>query len=86
MIFISPPFGNYIHLPNTTPIRSSFTLNERPGDCGKLNSNYKYIKYSGIWRTLCFDCFIDKNDELRLKYEKNNIFLSGKCLIKDDDY
>ena len=36
MIFISPPFGNYIHLPNTTPIRGSFTLNERPGKWGQI--------------------------------------------------
>ena len=31
MLFISPPFGNYINLPKTIPIRGSFTLNERPG-------------------------------------------------------
>lgn len=55
------------------------------GNCGKFNSDYQYIKYAGYWRTLCFDCFIDKNDELKQKYEKKDILLSGKCLI-DDDY
>ena len=30
MLFISP-LGNYINLEKTTPIRGSFTLNERPG-------------------------------------------------------
>jgi predicted GIY-YIG superfamily endonuclease len=46
------------------------------GNCGKTNSEYKYIKWDGLWRTLCYDCFIDKNDELKQKYEKR-----GKCLI-----
>ena len=31
MFFISPPFGNYIHLPCTKSITGSFTLDERPG-------------------------------------------------------
>ena len=50
------------------------------GDCGKYNSDYKYIKWDGKWRTLCSDCFIDKNDELRLKYEtkKNSEFEKNK--------
>lgn len=52
------------------------------GNCGKSNSDYKYIKYDGLWRTLCFDCFIDKNNELKQKYEKN--ILSEKCFIVDD--
>ena len=31
MLFISPPFGNYIHLHKTTPITGSFTLEPRTG-------------------------------------------------------
>ncbi len=31
MLFISPPFGNYINFEKTTPIRGSFTLYPRPG-------------------------------------------------------
>lgn len=31
MLFISPPFGNYIHLPYTTSITGSFTLEKRSG-------------------------------------------------------
>jgi predicted GIY-YIG superfamily endonuclease len=54
------------------------------GNCGKLNSDYKYIKYDGRWRTLCYDCFIDKNHELKRNYDKPDIFLTGKCLIVDD--
>jgi len=47
MIFISPPFGNYIHLPNTTPIRGSFTLNERPGKWGQILKTLRYIPGMG---------------------------------------
>ena len=43
MIFISPPFGNYISLPNTTPIRGSFTLNERPGKWGQILKTLRFI-------------------------------------------
>jgi len=43
MIFISPPFGNYIHLPNTLPIRGSFTLNERPGKWEQIFKTLRYI-------------------------------------------
>ena len=31
MLFISPPFGNYLSLPKTISITGSFTLQERPG-------------------------------------------------------
>ena len=43
MIFISPPFGNYINLSNTIPIRGSFTLEERPG---KWSQIFKTLRYS----------------------------------------
>ena len=31
MLFISPPFGNYLNLPNTKSIKGSFTLESRKG-------------------------------------------------------
>ena len=37
MFFISPPFGNYLLLPNTINIKGSYTLEPRPG---KMESNY----------------------------------------------
>ena len=43
MIFISPPFGNYINLPNTTPIRGSFTLKERKGKWKQIFKTLRYI-------------------------------------------
>ena len=47
MIFISPPFGNYIHLPNTIPIRGSFTLNKRPGKWSQIFKTLRYIPAVG---------------------------------------
>ena len=43
MLFISPPFGNYIYLKKTTPIRGSFTLNERPGKWIQILKTLRYI-------------------------------------------
>ena len=47
MIFISPPFGNYFNLPKTTPIRGSFTLNERPGKWSQIFKTLRYVPYIG---------------------------------------
>lgn len=43
MLFISPPFGNYINLKKITPIRGSFTLNERPGKWMQILKTLRYI-------------------------------------------
>lgn len=44
MLFISPPFGNYINLPKSISIRGSFTLNERTG---KWSQIFKTLRYKG---------------------------------------
>jgi dihydroorotate dehydrogenase len=43
MLFISPPFGNYINLPNTKSIKGSFTLHSRKG---LLLQILKTLRYS----------------------------------------
>ena len=43
MLFISPPFGNYLNLPNIISIKGSFTLNPRPG---KWMQIFKTLRYS----------------------------------------
>ena len=43
MLFISPPFGNYLHLPYTTYIKGSFTLHERKG---LIKQIYNTLYYS----------------------------------------
>ena len=43
MLFISPPFGNYINLPFTTSIHGSFTNEPRDG---LLKQILKTLRYS----------------------------------------
>jgi dihydroorotate dehydrogenase len=47
MIFISPPFGNYIKLPGTMSIKGSYTLNERPGLVSQIVKTLRYVNYNG---------------------------------------
>ena len=48
MFFISPPFGNYIQLPQTISIKGSFTLHPRDGLLRQIISTLRYIpKYKG---------------------------------------
>ena len=42
MLFISPPFGNYIHLPYTKSIKGSYTLNHRPGLFSQIIKTLRY--------------------------------------------
>jgi hypothetical protein len=50
------------------------------GGCGKEYDGNNTIRYSRTAINLCFDCFINKNNELSKKYNINN-FLKGNCLI-----
>ena len=50
------------------------------GGCGKEYDENNTIRYSRKAINLCFDCFINKNDELSKKYNIKTI-LKGKCLI-----
>jgi hypothetical protein len=50
------------------------------GGCGKEYDENNTVRYSRKSINLCFDCLINKNDELSKKYKSNNI-LKGKCLI-----
>ena len=43
MLFISPPFGNYIEIKNCISIKGSFTLNERSGLFSQI---FKTLRYS----------------------------------------
>ena len=48
-LFISPPFSNYIYLPNTIPIRGSFTLYERKGKWSQILKTLRYIPSLNGW-------------------------------------
>ena len=48
MFFISPPFGNYIKLPDTIPIHGSFTIEPRDGLFRQVFLTLRYsFKYNG---------------------------------------
>lgn len=49
MLFISPPFGNYLSLPKTISIRGSFTLNKRPGKWIQIAKTLRYKPLFGGW-------------------------------------
>ena len=49
LLFISPPFGNYINLPNVIPIRGSFTLKKRPGKWMQILKTLRYNFTLGGW-------------------------------------
>lgn len=41
-LFISPPFGSYLNLPKTIPIRGSYTLEPRPGLISQILKTFRY--------------------------------------------
>jgi hypothetical protein len=59
------------------PENDSFEQKQCIGGCNK-GYTYKKVSYNDKERNLCYDCFIDKNEELSNKY---NSIVFGKCLI-----
>lgn len=49
MLFISPPFGNYINLPDTISITGSFTLYPRPGLLSQILKTLRYSTEHDGW-------------------------------------
>ena len=49
LLFISPPFGNYINLPFTKSIKGTFTLEERPGLFLQVFKTLRYSKNRNGW-------------------------------------
>mgnify|MGYP001400527016 CR=1 FL=1 len=48
VLFISPPFGNYLRFPHTISILGSFTLEERPGKWSQIMKTLRYsFSYNG---------------------------------------
>ena len=50
MLFISPPFGNYLELPYTRSIKGSFTLQKRDGLLFQIISTLRYSFEYGGWK------------------------------------
>ena len=49
MLFISPPFGNYLNLPNTISINGSFTLEPRDGLIEQIFKTLRYSDENNGW-------------------------------------
>ena len=49
MLFISPPFGNYISLPNTISIKGSYTLYPRPGLLSQILTTLRFSFVHDGW-------------------------------------
>jgi dihydroorotate dehydrogenase len=49
MLFINPPFGNYLNINNTISIRGSFTLYERKGLITNIFKSLRYSPFCGGW-------------------------------------
>ena len=49
MLFISPPFGNYINLPHARSIKGSFTLQPRPGLISQIIKTLRFSKHHNGW-------------------------------------
>lgn len=49
MLFINPPFGNYLNLPKTMQIKGSFTLHYRPGLISQIFKTLRYSNYYSGW-------------------------------------
>ena len=49
VLFIGPPFGNYIYLPNTISIKGSYTLHHRPGLLSQIWKTLHYSLEHGGW-------------------------------------
>ena len=50
VLFISPPFGSYINLPQTVSIKGSFTLDSRPGLFSQILKTLRYDFENNCWR------------------------------------
>ena len=60
MIFIGPPFGNYVKLDNTVSIKGSFTLEPRSGLFMQI---LKTLRYSFVHGGCCLLYTSDAADE-----------------------
>ena len=79
MLFLSPPFGTYIHLPHTRSIKGSFTLEPRPGLFGQIWKTLHYSKEKSGWinkiglRNKGIDYAIDKYQNSWFPFYRNSV-------------
>ena len=73
MLFISPPFGNYINLPHTISIKGSFTLEKRDGLFLQI---LKTLRYSYVYKGWINKIGLRNKgiDSIVNNYDKNSIY------------
>tara|TARA_Y200000002_G_C22643891_1_gene648243 strand:+ start:695 stop:1396 length:702 start_codon:yes stop_codon:yes gene_type:complete len=82
MYFINPPFSNYINLPNLTPIKGSYTLEERNGLFMQVLKTLRYsFEYNGWINKIGLR---NKGLDYGLKNLKENEILSIAILNKSE--
>ena len=82
VFFISPPFGNYLSLPNTMSITGSYTLDERGGLFTQIIKTFRYSFEHGGWINQIG--LRNKGIDYAIKnYNKNNI--TSIAILKEDE-
>ena len=82
MLFINPPFGNYIFLPNTISIKGSYTLHPRPGLISQIFKTLHYDnKYNGWINKIGLR---NPGIEYAIKHYKNNHIVSIAIINASD--
>ena len=81
MLFISPPFGNYLYLPNTIPIKGTYTITPR---LGKFQSIIKTLRYSYYYNGWINKIGLKNNGILSITKFNNNFIYSIAIINKSD--
>ena len=82
MLFISPPFGNYISLPYSYQIKGSFTLEERSGLIKQIINTLRYDFNNNGWVNKIG--LRNKGLEYGIKNYRKNDIISIAILNKDE--
>ena len=82
ILFISPPFGNYLNLPYIIPIKGSFTIEPRSGLLGQIIKTLDYSFVYGGWTNKIG--LRNKGIDYALSTYKNNQILSLAIRNKED--
>ena len=82
MLFIGPPFGNYLNLPYCESVKGSFTLEPRPGLMKQIMNTLRYSYEYGGWINKIG--LRNKGIDWALKKYDTNSILSIAILNPDD--
>ncbi len=84
LFFISPPFGNYINLPYTIPIKGSYTLKPRTGLFSQICKTLRYSFHHGGWVNKIG--LRNPGIDYAIKHYNNNHIVSIAIMKQDEIY